>query len=162
MPLPDEVLQKLAQVGREPINLHRALAHAPAMLGPLLDLIHAVRYEAAVSRTHRELLICRVAHLEGSEYELAHHLPMARDAGVPPRKLESLADWRSADCFDGAERAVLAYADHLAAGTERDDRQLAEHFGPSEQTEFTVAGSTYLAVSRILRALEVEIDEQLH
>ncbi|WP_199044592.1 carboxymuconolactone decarboxylase family protein [Glycomyces salinus] len=148
-------------MGRPPINLHRALAHAPAVLGPLLDLIHAIRYEAAVPRSYVELVICRIARLEGSAYELAHHLPMAAAAGVSADQIERLDHWRDSDRFDPAERAVLNYAEHLGGVASRDDAELAAHFGPAEQTELTVAGSTYVAIARLLRALEVEIDPGL-
>lgn len=159
VPLPDSALRRLREVEREPINLHRALAHAPEMLAPLLDLIHAVRFESSVPRALRELLICRIAQLEHSAYELAHHLPMALAAGVSQEQLDRLEQWRDADCFDAVERAVLGYAEHLGAGIERDDEALAAHFSPAEQTELTVAGAAYVAVARILRALDVEIDE---
>lgn len=148
-------------VGRGPINLHRSLAHAPAMLAPMLDLIHAVRYESAVARVYREILICRIAQIEGSDYELAHHLPMARDAGVDARQLEQLDHWAEADCFSAAERAVLSYAEHLGTGVPWDAAGLDDHFSPAEQTELTVAGATYVAVARILRSLEVRIDDHL-
>lgn len=159
LPLPESALRCLQEVGREPINLHRSLAHAPAMLAPLLDLIHAVRYDAAVPRALRELLICRIAQLEGSAYELAHHLPMALAAGVHREQLDRLERWWEADCFDAVEQTVLGYAEHLGADADRDDEALAAHFGPAEQTELTVAGAAYVAVARILRALDVEIDE---
>ena len=131
------------------------------MLGPLLDLIHAVRYETAVPRLYVELVICRIAQLEGSDYELAHHLPMAATAGATGEQLDRLEQWREAECFDDAERAVLAYAEHMAAAAPRDDAGLEAHFGPAEQTELTVAGSAYLAIARILRALDVKPDPGL-
>jgi AhpD family alkylhydroperoxidase len=131
------------------------------MLDPVLDLIHAVRFDAAVSRAHRELLICRIAQIESSEYELAHHRPMARQAGVTDEQLERLDSWQDADCFSGEDRAVLGYAEHLAAGAPRDDDALDAHFGPAEQTELTVTGAAYIAIARILRALDVDIDEGL-
>ncbi|WP_051326146.1 carboxymuconolactone decarboxylase family protein [Glycomyces tenuis] len=159
VPLPESALRRLRAVDRDPINLHRSLAHAPAMLAPMLDLIHAVRYESEVPRALRELLICRIAQLERSAYELAHHLPMALAAGVRQEQLDRLEHWREADCFTPVEQAVLGYAEHLGAGVERDDEALAAHFSPAEQAELTVAGAAYIAVARILRALDVEIDE---
>lgn len=128
------------------------------MLGPLLDLIHAIRYEATVPRIYIELLICRIAQLEGSDYELAHHLPMAAAAGASDEQLRQLGQWRDAVCFGPAERAVLSYAEHLDGAAARDDALLSEHFGPAEQTELTVAGATYVAIARVLRALDVETD----
>ncbi|WP_374727617.1 MULTISPECIES: carboxymuconolactone decarboxylase family protein [Glycomyces] len=98
-PLPPSASRRLASVGRDPINLHRALAHAPALLAPLLDLIHALRFDAEAPRSLRELMICRIAQLENSTYELAHHLPMAADAGLDDEQLAALERWREADCF---------------------------------------------------------------
>ncbi|WP_460498736.1 carboxymuconolactone decarboxylase family protein [Glycomyces tarimensis] len=131
------------------------------MLAPLLDLVHAVRYEAEVPRALRELLICRLAQIEGSTYELAHHLPMARAAGLSEEQLEHLDRWSEADCFDDAETVVLSYAEHLGNGAALDADLLGAHFSPVEQTELTVTGATYIAVARILRALDVRIDSHL-
>lgn len=159
--LPASASRRLAAVGRDPINLHRALAHAPALLAPMLDLIHALRFDAEVSRGLRELMICRIAQLEGSAYELAHHLPMAAEAGLDSEQLAALERWREADCFSAPQRAVLAYAEHLGAGAARDDGALDACFNPAEQAELTVTGATYIALARMLRALDVEIDEGL-
>jgi alkylhydroperoxidase family enzyme len=159
--LPPSASRRLAAVGRDPINLHRALAHAPALLAPLLDLIHALRFDAEVPRSLRELMICRIAQLEDSAYELAHHLPMAADSGLDSGQLEALDHWRGADCFSTPQRAVLGYAEHLGAGAARDDSALDACFSPAEQTELTVAGATYIALARMLRALVVRIDEGL-
>jgi alkylhydroperoxidase family enzyme len=160
-PLPASASRRLAAVGRDAINLHRALAHAPALLAPLLDLIHALRFDAEVPRSLRELMICRIAQLEDSPYELAHHLPMAAEAGLEDEKLAALDQWREADCFSAPQRAVLGYAEHLGAGAARDDEVLDACFSPVEQTELTVTGATYIALARMLRALEVRIDEGL-
>lgn len=159
--LPASASRRLAAVGRDPINLHKALAHAPALLAPLLDLIHALRFDASVSRGLREMMICRIAQLEDSAYELAHHLPMAADSGLDAEQLDALDHWRDADCFSAPQRAVLAYAEHLGAGAPRDDEALDACFSPAEQTELTVAGATYIALARMLRALDVQIDEVL-
>lgn len=156
--LPASASRRLAAVGRDPINLHRALAHSPSLLAPLLDLIHALRFDAAVPRGLRELMICRIAQLEDSAYELAHHLPMAADSGLDAEQLEALEHWRDADCFSAPQRAVLGYAEHLGAGAPRDDESLEACFSPAEQTELTVTGATYIAIARILRALHVRID----
>ncbi|MFG3341987.1 carboxymuconolactone decarboxylase family protein [Glycomyces sp. NPDC048151] len=159
--LPPSASRRLAAVGRDPINLHRALGHAPALLAPVLDLIHALRFDAEVSRALRELMICRIAQIEDSAYELAHHLPMAAESGLDSEQLAALGRWREADCFSTPQRAVLGYADHLGAGAPRDDAALDACFSPVEQTELTVTGATYIALARMLRALEVRIDEGL-
>jgi alkylhydroperoxidase family enzyme len=158
---PAAASRRLASVGRDPINLHRALAHAPALLAPLLDLIHALRFDAAVSRGLRELMICRIAQLEDSAYELAHHLPMAAESGLDAAQLAALEHWRDAGRFSAPQRAVLGYAEHLGAGAARDDEALDACFSPAEQTELTVTGATYIALARMLRALDVRIDDGL-
>ncbi|MDA1386852.1 hypothetical protein O2L01_17770 [Glycomyces lechevalierae] len=59
------------------------------------------------------------------------------------------------------QRAVLGYAEHLGAGAARDDAALEACFSPVEQTELTVTGATYIALARMLRALDVRIDAGL-
>src|SRR4029453_17562515 len=55
-------------------QLGRAIAN-PEVLGPSL----------------RETVILRVAHLSNSEYELHHHIPLGRAAGLTDAELDAIA-----------------------------------------------------------------------
>jgi alkylhydroperoxidase family enzyme len=87
--------------------------------------------------------------------------PKAFRSRSAPITLPGKAHWGEADCYSAPQRAVLGYAEHLGAGAPRDDAALDACFSPAEQTELTVTGATYIALARMLRALDVRIDEGL-
>ncbi|QSB06726.1 carboxymuconolactone decarboxylase family protein [Natronoglycomyces albus] len=153
--------QRLESIGRPPINLHRALAHTPELLAPLLDLIHAARFDAKTSRSARELMIVRIGQLEASEYELAHHLPMAVEAGLSEEQLGAVSNWWPSSLFDDYQRAVLHLADHLGGGAALDPRVVDQQLTPAEQAELVLVGSTYIAIARTIRALDIQVDDHL-
>lgn len=158
---PESAQQKLDEIGRSPINLHRALGHTPEMLSPLLDLIHAARFDAHTPRHERELMIVRIGQLEKSEYELAHHLPMARDAGLTEEQLDNLGQWRTSAIFDDRMKAILELADNLGQGDDLDAAFVDGNLSAAEQAELAMVGSTYIMIARIARAFDIEIDEYL-
>jgi len=60
-----------------------------------------------------ELIFLRVSQLNGCAYCLDMHATALRDAGVEPRKLDTVAAWRDSRFFDPRERAALAWAEAL-------------------------------------------------
>ncbi len=98
------------------LDLHRALAGAPAALRAYYRLSHYVRDESSLDPRLRELAIVATGYVLDVPYELAHHLPAARRAGVTEEQLAAVRRWQTAPrgVFDAAERAVLAYADEVA------------------------------------------------
>jgi uncharacterized peroxidase-related enzyme len=59
----------------------------------------------------RCLVELRVSQLNRCGFCLAMHADAARDAGVTPAKLDTLAGWRDDDAFTDRERAALALAE---------------------------------------------------
>jgi alkylhydroperoxidase family enzyme len=142
-----------------PINLYRTLANHPTLLRAWIGFAWTLR-EGATPRTLRELMILRGAQLMKAEYEWHHHRRMAKEAGVPDEKVEQLASWRSSDLFDERERAALAYAEGIDAGTVSGEvaANLAQHFGPAEVVELTLTAAFYAMVPRVLDALKVPVE----
>jgi 4-carboxymuconolactone decarboxylase len=95
IPYPDistlpEVTQKtLASV---PLNIVRMCAHASQ---PLFEaqgyLGRAVAVPEALEPRLRETVILRVGHLSNSTYELHHHIPLGRAAGLSEAELAAIA-----------------------------------------------------------------------
>jgi alkylhydroperoxidase family enzyme len=144
-------------------NLHRTLAHAPAMLRGWLDFGVPLRAAPRTPRALRELIIMRSAQVSGAAYEWAHHWPMAIENGVPERKLLALANWSADDSFAEHERAALEFAEQvLASGvvTESTYARLRQHFDVPEVIEITLTASFYANVARVLLALRVEVEPE--
>jgi AhpD family alkylhydroperoxidase len=158
-PLVAEIFARLRAGGRRPLNLHRTLAHAPELLRGMLGLAEALRHGGTTSRRLRELVILRTAQLEGSSYELAQHMPMARAAGIEEAEIAALEHWRDSRFFDARERAALEHAESVAGNAPADNATLDRLFTPGEIVELTVTASFYLMTARVLRALDIKIED---
>lgn len=154
------VYARFRQEGREPINLYRSMANAPAILRAYNELAVAMRHESGSPRALRELAILRTAKLLGSEYEWAHHVPMARAAGVSDAQIDAVADWSAAEVFEERERAVLRCADevHECAVSTEAFAELERHVGPQGAVEVLVTAAFYQAIARVLDGLGVELE----
>jgi AhpD family alkylhydroperoxidase len=161
-PVVAEVFARFAAEGREPIALYRALANAPGLLREYGDLARWLRYEATTPRALRELLILRTAQLTRSDYEWAHHKPMALAAAVSEHQISELARWRDSDAFDERERAALRLAEELAelGTTDETIAEVRRLFGPAEAVELVALAAFYQAVARMLQALGVEVEPE--
>ncbi len=65
---------------------------APGVGDPLQALGAALRFRGRLDDATRELVIVATAAACGSRYELDHHLPLARAAGVPDAVLDTVVD----------------------------------------------------------------------
>src|ERR671926_391907 len=95
------------------LHLYRMLLHSPAVAEGWLAYLTAIRHRGALPGRLRELVIMRVAVLNGAPYEADQHAPIALREGLTRAQLDALADWAGSCLFDARERAVLADADSM-------------------------------------------------
>ena len=93
------------------------------------------------------MLIMRAAFLVGAEYEWAHHVERAREAGLTDREIARIAAGPDAAGWSEESRAVLRSADELrreAFITDRTWAVLAKRYDAKQLIEivFTVGGYT--------------------
>ena len=156
------IYERFAREGRPPIALYRALANAPGLLEPYSALAQALRHGAATSRELRELVVLRVAHLTGSDYEWSHHRKMAEREGIGVAKLRALPRWQESDAFDDEERAALRLADetHGIAVSDETVAALSRFFASGEVVELIMLASLYEAVARMIQGLGVQVEDE--
>jgi alkylhydroperoxidase family enzyme len=159
-PATADAYRSFERENRTPIDLYRALANAPGLLGGFHELSDALRYRGRVPRRLRELAILRTACLTGSEYEWKHHAGMALAAGVAPEQVTDIACWAGSGAFGAVERAVLGLADAMHAGQVSDAIFAAAVAATSaeEATELVVLCAHYQGVARIIQALGVRTE----
>lgn len=163
-PLPENVADRVGQADAPGVNLYRALAHAPRLLGAWIDFAWTLREECETPRPLRELMILRTAQRALSQYEWNQHRLMAAEAGVDEHQVAELPMWRTSPAFTDAERAALALTDALAEGYVPDqvNAALGEHFDEKARVELTLTAAFYCAVPRLLDALRVPVEETAH
>ncbi len=144
--------------GRVP-TLYQMLLNSPPVARGWLNLLTAIQQKGKLAGRYREMVIIRVAVLNGAAVEHKGHVPHARKAGVSEAQIEALADWQNSSQFDETERAVLAYTDSMTREIHVPDAVFAavrKHFDDREMTELTAIIAAYNMVSRFLEALQVD------
>jgi 4-carboxymuconolactone decarboxylase len=146
------------------LNVYKLLLHAPALAETWLDHVGAVRWKTGLSGRLRELLVIRIAHVNGIAYVLSQHVPaLAAAEGVSVAECDALADWREADAFNAAERAALAYADAMVLQTAVPDEVFAalkQHYDDRAIVEISVLVGTYLMHNRVMGALRIDLEPE--
>ena len=142
------------------IKIYQLLLHSPALAESWFINNNAVRWKTELDGRLRELVIIRVAKLNGASYVIGQHVPeLALAEGLTRQECDALADWRSSDLFDERERATLAYADAMTRDIAVPDPvfdALNLHFSERQIVELTVLIGTYNMQTRVLRALEID------
>ncbi len=112
----------------------------------------------------RETAILAVAHELESQYEWAHHEPIARRVGVRDEVIESI---RSGMAPMGlpAKEGVFAQASKELAGkgtmTERTFQAILHLLGPQQTVDLVVLIGYYSMLAGALSALDVELEPEL-
>ena len=144
------------------LHLYQMLLHSPPLAEGWLSYLTAVRQKLALSGALRELIIMRVAGLNGAPYEAAQHAPIALKEGVPQAKLDALPDWRASGLFDGTESAVLALTDAMTREIHFDAAIMAavrNALGERGAVEAAATIAAYNMVSRFLEALQIDVND---
>lgn len=140
------------------LHLYRMLLHSPPVAAGWLEYLTAIRQRCALPADVRELVVMRVAALNGASYEADQHVPYALDAGLSRAQLDALPDWEGSGLFGARERAVLAYTDAMTRHVQVPDpvfQAVRESFDDRLLVELTATIAAYNMVSRFLEALRV-------
>ena len=121
------------------LHLYQMLLHSPPLAEGWLAYLTAVRHKLLISGALRELIIMRVALLNGAPYEADQHRPVALKEGVAPAQLDALAQWESAPGFSATE---------ILSG-------VRQHLGERGTVEVAATIAAYNMVSRFLEALQI-------
>lgn len=115
-----------------------------------------------LARRETELVIVRVAHLRGSDYELEQHRRLARRAAVAPAELALVeGEWSASTGWSPRERAILAATDELHRTGDLGDATWAElrhHLDEREAIELVLLVGHYEMLATALTALRVPLD----
>lgn len=143
--------------GRVP-PLYQVLLNSPEMALGWEKLLTAVRQKNSLPGTLRELIILRVAVLNGANYEFEAHKPIALELGVPESKINGLRHTKLPEGYDRTEQLVLGATDSLT----RDLTITDELYGSLEKTlttqqilDLMITIGAYNMVSRVLTALKI-------
>lgn len=140
------------------LHLYQMLLHSPPVAEGWLTYLTAIRQKSSLPGALRELVIMRVAILNGAPYEADQHAPIALKEGMTQAQLDDLPKWQDSKLFDDTERAVLAYTDAMTRNIQVEasvSEAIRQRFPHRQVVELTATVAAYNMVSRFLEALQV-------
>ena len=145
------------------LHLYQMLLHSPPVASGWLNYLTAIRQQSTLPGGLRELVIMRIAVLNGAPYEAEQHAPIALREGVSQVQLDDLDNWQQSKSYDATQRAVLAYTDAMT----KDIHVSPEVFAAVKAVmtdrllvELTATVGAYHMVSRFLEALQIHSHDQ--
>jgi len=150
-----------AASGGRPPNLFTTLARHRSLFRKWLRFAGGLMPGGLLPRADSELVILRVAHNSGSEYEWRHHERLAQMAGLTAEEVQRVRQGHAAGGWTARQSLLLRAADELHA-----DRTLSgdlwEELRPlmsdAELIELCMLVGHYEMVAMTLNALAVEPD----
>ncbi|BBX43036.1 carboxymuconolactone decarboxylase family protein [Mycobacterium simiae] len=155
---PESIREWAARRGN--LNVFRLLLNAPNVFPGWTRMLDELYASPTFDTRLREAIVLRVAHLQGSEYELAQHLPLGRAVGLTDQELDALATGEFAG-FDRKERAALDVVDELCTTRRLRPQSVAaarKIFGDEALTELLMLVSCYYGLALVLNAADLDID----
>jgi 4-carboxymuconolactone decarboxylase len=158
---PEPVRQWMARRGN--LDVFRLLANAPRVFPGWTQMVDELFESPTFSQRMREVVILRVAHLQGSRYELSQHVGIARNAGLTDQQINAILDTDHPDAagFSDTERTALDVTSELCTTHRlRDDTFAAAQaaFGDEALTELLMIISCYYGLALVLNAADLDVD----
>jgi AhpD family alkylhydroperoxidase len=164
IPYPDvsrlpEMMQRM--LAGTPLNVVRIGAHAsPPLFEAQGRLGWAVANPEVLEPRLRETVILRVAHLSGSAYELHHHVPLARAAGLSEAEIAAIGrcDYTA---LSPLHAAAARFTDEVVTSlTPSDGTLTALRALSSDQVvvNLVLAIGCYMSVARLIAVTGIEPD----
>ncbi len=156
------LVQRIVAERGSVLHLYQMLLHSPPLAEGWLALMTAVRQRLDLPGDLRELVIMRIAHLNGAPYEADQHAPIALKEGLTPAQLAALPEGPAAGCWSERERTVLELADTMTRDVQVPPALMARVralLGDRQAVELAATIASYNMVSRFLEALAIRSDD---
>ncbi|MEA2433532.1 MAG: hypothetical protein QOG54_989 [Actinomycetota bacterium] len=147
--------------GTGPPNLFLTLARHRGLFRGWLRFAGKLMPGGKLPRRESELVILRVAHLCGSDYEVAHHVRLGRRAGLRDVDIEGVTRQLAEGAWKPREAAILAAVDQLHTDRDLDEETwaaLEAHLNDRERIELLMLVGHYEMLATFLRTLRVAED----
>jgi alkylhydroperoxidase family enzyme len=152
LPYPECANEKESEFGD--LNIRKMIGHLPPPIFDAFATLGAVLVqEGSLPPALREIAIVKAAYLMDVEYELHHHIPLAKVAGVSDEALETLRDGSGTAGLTNIEAALVRFVSEVVAGPHPSDAALAairEVLPISMILEIIVVVGHYMTVGRLV------------
>lgn len=159
-PVPAELLADIRarRPNGELIGIDRVLLRSVPLATGWNGLLGRVRGEFSLKLEYLELIMLRVAVLNGADFEWRVHHPVYLQAGGTEAKAQALRQEEVASLFDEIERVLIQLTDQSTRHVSVDAsviEELRRHVGERQTVEAVATVAAYNMVSRFLVALSI-------
>jgi alkylhydroperoxidase family enzyme len=159
--LPEEVRAAIAQAPVQ-LNIFKMMVNAETCFIPLTRLGGTILSRQKLDARLRELVILRVAQIEGGEYEWIQHVPIAISVGATQAQVDAIErNTIDAPCFNDVERVVLRFTEEVVNRVKADEttvRELMKFLSAREIVELIIAIGFYMMAARITETTRTDLD----
>ncbi|MFI6480582.1 carboxymuconolactone decarboxylase family protein [Nonomuraea sp. NPDC050663] len=155
-PLPPA--ERTGFAAKNPLNVFTTLARHPKLFEAWLGFGGALLYGTLPARD-RELAILRTARNRACAYEWAHHLRLAREAGLSEEEISAVRHDGSG--LTPGDLLILRAADELHADGDLTDETwsaLCERYDETGRIELVMLIAHYDMLSRVLTTFRVQLE----
>lgn len=145
--------------GGRPLNLFTTLARSRGLFRRWLLFASGLMPFGQLPRSDAELVILRVAHLTGCEYEFDHHTPLALRIGLTEGEIERIRLGPDAAGWTDRARVLLAATDSLCETGGIDDplwNRLAALYDEPRLIELCLLVGHYEMLAKTVKTLGIE------
>lgn len=147
--------------GTTPPNLFLTMGRAPRLFRGWLRFAGRLMPGGRLPRRETELVILRVAHLRGCDYEFSHHVHLGRRVGVRAADVARVQAGPEAQGWTPREQVLLRAVDALHRDQDLDDATwaaLRAHLDEARAVEFLLLVGHYEMLATFLLTLRVASD----
>lgn len=145
-------------------NALRVAAHSPKLAQVIFGFIVAgLREEVTeiLDLQTKTLVILKTSMLNGCDYCVGHNTTLGRAAGLSDDQIEAIdGDYQGSDLFTPAQKAAIAWAEHLTERTYRQHPEampeLKKHFSDEQIVEITMVSGFFNFWNRFNDGLQID------
>lgn len=148
--------------GTKPPHVFTTLGRHHGLFWGWLHFAGKLMPGGTLPRRESEMLILRVAHLRGCDYEFQHHSALGKRAGLTGDQIRSLRSDPTEGPWNERELTLLATADALIAHSDLDDQQwrrLTAEVSDTTAIEVLMLVGHYSMLATTLMTLRVQPDQ---
>lgn len=148
-------------LGTKPPAVFLTLGRNQRLFWGWLDFAARLMPGGRLPRRESELVILRVAHLAGSDYEFAHHTKLGRRAGLTTDEIARVRTGPADPAWSARDALLLRSVDALHHHRDLDDAawaDLREHLDERTALEFLFLVGHYEMLATALNTLRIQPD----
>lgn len=145
-------------------NAVRTAAHTPKVTQALFGFMVAILREeisGVLDIQTKTLVILKTSMINGCDYCVGHNTTLGRACGLSDEQIEALdGGFRNSDLFTPAQKAAIAWAEHLTERTYRQHpeamEELKRHFGEEQIVEISMVSGFFNFWNRFVDGLQMD------